>query len=86
MSSIKVQRCGRVLRAAWCLRGRAVCADLGPMPDAGGLATGLDKLIHVGMFGALAVLVHWNLIPARAIHRAWAVALAVLTMALTGRA
>lgn len=54
---------------------------LAPMPDTGGLATGLDKLIHVGLFGALAMLVHWNLVPT--MHRRLAATIALLSAALT---
>ena len=78
MSPIEIQRHRRALLGAYALALLAL--TLAPMPDTGGLATDLDKLIHLGMFGARAGLVHWNLIPA--MPRGRAVALATLTAAL----
>ena len=77
MSPIEIQRHRRALLGAYALA--VLVLTLAPMPDTGALATNLDKLIHFGMFGALAVLVHWNLIPA--IPRGRAVAVASLIAA-----
>ncbi len=76
--SIEVQRYRRALLGTYAVA--MLTLTMAPMPHMGGLATGLDKLVHLGMFGALAALVHWNLIPA--IRRARAATIALLTAVL----
>ena len=76
---IEVQHCRRALLITYAIA--LLVLTLAPMPDAGGLPTNFDKFIHVGMFGTLAVLVHWNLIPAIRPRRA--ATLAAITAILT---
>ena len=79
MKSIEAQRYRRALLGAYAVA--LLVLTLAPMPDTGGLATGLDKLIHVGLFSALAMLVHWNLAPT--MPRSLAATVALLSAALT---
>lgn len=79
MKSLEARRYRHALLGAYAVA--LLVLTLAPMPATGGLATGLDKLIHVGLFGALAMLVHWNLVPT--MHRSLAATVAFLSAVLT---
>jgi VanZ family protein len=54
---IDLYRYRHLLVAAYVLL--LLAATLAPVPDVGSAPSGLDKLVHVGLFGGLAFLIYW---------------------------